>query len=102
MRVKRALDGAHHIDGAVAGFGHQKIHLVQTHAVLASASAFERQCPAHQLVVQLFRNAAFFRNVGVDQVAEVKVAVAYVANQKVRNVGRVDLGDGVQQAIGQA
>ena len=43
LRVERALDGAHHVDRAGAGLGHQEVHLVQADAVLAGAGALQRQ-----------------------------------------------------------
>jgi hypothetical protein len=39
LRVERALDGAHHVHRAGAGFVDQEAHLVQAHAVLAGAGA---------------------------------------------------------------
>ena len=102
LRVQRPLDGAHHVDGPIACLGDQEIHLVQADTVFAGAGAFKGQSPAHQLVVQLFSNAALFWNVRVNQVAKVKVAVPHMANQEVWNVGGIHLGNRVQQAVGQA
>ena len=69
-----ALDGAHHLDRTVAGFHHQEIHVVQTHAVRAGAGAVQAQGAVRQLVVQGLGHFALFRQDGVDQVAEVDVA----------------------------
>jgi hypothetical protein len=49
VRVQRALDGAHHVDRAVAGLGAQEVHLVQAHAVFAGAGAAELQRARHQV-----------------------------------------------------
>ena len=49
FRVRRPLDGAHHLDSPVARFAQQKIHLAQTNAVLASASVFQQQGSGRQL-----------------------------------------------------
>ena len=84
FRVQRALDGAHHVDGAITCLCHQKIHLVQSYAVLACAGPLERQRPIDQLVVKRFGYLALFRNRRVDQVTKVEVAVADMADQKVR------------------
>ena len=39
LRVQRALDGAHHVHRACAGFVQQKAHLVHAHTMLAGAGA---------------------------------------------------------------
>jgi hypothetical protein len=47
-------------------------------------------------------HSRFLGLVGVDQVAEVEVAVAHVADQEVRHARRIGLGHRVEQALGQA
>src|SRR6218665_2886839 len=83
LRVQRLLDRAHHVHRAGAGFIEQKTHLVQAHAMLAGAGAVQAQGAGHQLVVQRFGGNALFGVVGVEQVAEVEVAVAHMAHQAV-------------------
>ena len=39
VRIKRLLDGSHHVDGTVSRLRHQEVHFVQTNAVLASAGS---------------------------------------------------------------
>ena len=75
---------------------------MQTHAVLAGAGAFQAERARHQLVVQLLGQRVLLGLVGIDQVAEVEVAVAHVADQEVGQPGGVRLGHRVEQAVGQA
>jgi hypothetical protein len=51
--------------------------------VLAGAGAFQRQRAAYQRVVQRFGDFAFLGNRRVNQVAEVEVAVADVADEEI-------------------
>ncbi len=81
--VERPLDRAHHRDGAVAGLVAQEAHLVQPDAVLARAGTTECQRAMDERVVQGLGHAPVLRAVGIDQVAEVEVAVADVAEQVV-------------------
>jgi hypothetical protein len=39
VRVKRSLDGAHHVHGAFTRLGTQEVHFVQPNAVFARARA---------------------------------------------------------------
>ena len=52
MRIERALDRAHQPHRLRAVLLDQVLHLVQPHAVLAGAGAFQRQGTCHQLVVE--------------------------------------------------
>jgi nucleoside-diphosphate-sugar epimerase len=81
VRVQRLLDGAHHRHRAGAGLVAQEAHLVQAHAVLAGAGAF--QASARAPAARSALGQRVLRVVGVDQVAEVEVAVAHVADQVV-------------------
>jgi len=85
VRVQGSLDQAHHLHRAVACFGLQKAHLVQAHAVFTGAGAAQTQSALHQLVVQRLGGGMFFGVVGVNQIAHMKVAIAYVAHQEIRN-----------------
>jgi hypothetical protein len=88
-----------------AGLVEQKAHLVQAHAMLAGAGALCQlpvQRASHQLVVQHLGGFALLGLVGVDQVAEVEVAVAHVARPGSRAGRCIGLGHRVEQAVGQA
>ncbi len=82
LRVQRALDAAHRVHGYGAGFVNQVAHLVQAHAVLAGAGAFQPQRALHHLHVELLHGREFFRIIRVEQVAEVEVAIADVADDQ--------------------
>ncbi len=101
-RIERLLDGAHHAERVVAGFLAQEALLVQTDAVFAAAGAAEFEGAAHELGVEAFGQFALFGFGGVDEVADVVVAVAHMADDKVGQPGGVGLGDGVVDAFGQA
>ena len=60
--------------------------------MLASAGAFKGKRTADELVVQGFSNFALMGQVGVNQVAEVKIAVAHMTNDEVRNAAGISLG----------
>ena len=70
--------------------------------MLAGAGAAHGQGPGHQLVVQGFGGDAFFGDVGVQQVAEVEVAVAHMAHQKVRQAAGFGFIHRFEQAVCQA
>jgi len=74
---------------------------VQADAVLAGAGAFQPQCARHQVVIELLRGDAFFRLVRIEQVAEVEVAVADVADQEVGNAACVGFRHRIEQAVRQ-
>ena len=75
---------------------------MDAHAVLAGAGALHAQRARHELVVELLGACALVGAVGVDQVAEVEVAVAHMAHQEVRDAAGIGFGHRVQQAVGQA
>lgn len=90
-----ALDGAQHRDRTVADFHHQEIHIVQAHAVRAGAGATQAQRAVHQLVTQGLGHFALFRQGGVDQVAEVEVVVAHMADEGIAGLSENSGGQGV-------
>jgi hypothetical protein len=103
LRVQRALDGAHHVHRACAGFVQQKAHLVQAHAMLAGAGA--AHADRARATSLWFRASAVTRScgdVGVEQVAEVEVAVAHMAHQEVGDAAGLGLVHRFEQAVGQA
>ena len=99
---QRALDRPHHVHRPGAGFIQQEAHLVDAHAMLARAGAAHAQGAGYQLVVELLGARALVGVVGVDEVAEVEVAVAHMADKKVGDAAGFDLVHRFEQAIGQA
>ena len=67
--------------------------------MLAGAGAFQCQGARDELVIQLFSNAPLLGNVRVNQIPKVKVAIADVADQKVRDACCINFGDRFQQAV---
>ena len=70
--------------------------------MLAAAGAFQAQGARHQFVVDLLGAGALGRVGGVDQEADVEVAVADVADEEVGDAAGVHVGHGVDDAFGQA
>ena len=95
FRVKRTLDAAHHVNGTGAGLCKQKIHFVQSDAMLAGARAFQTQRARDQGMIQLFCHFTFFGFAGVDQIAEVEVAVADMTDQEVGDATGVCFDHGI-------
>ena len=83
MRVERLFDAAHDGDGAGAGFFGQVVHFVDADAVFAGAGAVHGDGAGDEGLAEGFGALAFGAVVGVDEVAEVEVAVADVADEEV-------------------
>jgi hypothetical protein len=102
QRVQCALDGAHHRDGAFAGLFAKESHLVQPDAVFARAGAAQRKRAVDERVIQPFSHTPVLGVVGIDQVAEVEVAVADMSEQLVRQPRGLGLLGRGEQAVGQS
>ena len=95
------LHAAHHGHRSGPGFGHQKAHLVQPDAVLAAAGAAQLQGTLDQLLIEPLGGVALGGNGRVDQVSDVKVAVAHVAHDVVHQALCFGFFRGRGHALGQ-
>ena len=80
----------------------QEAHLVQADAVLAAAGAVHRERALHELLVQLLGQLALGRDCRVDQIGDVEVAVADVADDVVLHAGGFGLLRRLRHRLGEA
>lgn len=95
------LDRAHELHRAIACFAEQEILFVQTNAVFARASAANGQGAVNQGVVHGFGLLAFFGRLGIDQIADMKITIAHMANEEEGDTAFFDIGHGIEQCISQ-
>ena len=101
MRIQRAFDRAHQIDGFSVLPG-QQVELVPADAVLAGAGAAHRNGTHAHRLRQRFGTIARAAFHGIEQNDKVKIAVAYMAQNRRDEPAFLDVRLGLQDAVGQS